>query len=293
MRVLRTLEALGAAALREGVYLLPDAPAAHKALKPLADYIAKGGAMAHVIEVASSSAAQETAFRSLFDRSARYGNLIKVIESLRMGFGVSEPGDLARVLNKQRREFESISALDFFPDGMRERAAAALGEAEAAVNRMLFPARRDTAGRAVGQRLSNRVWATRKPLWADRLACAWLIRRFVDPEGRLVWLDKGQRSPPGSMGFAFDGAHFSNSAKRVTYEEMLVDLGLATDLALERIGGIVHVLEVQEGAVPEAAGVQTLLRGARRRASNEDELLREAEKTFDLLYDAFYEPAER
>jgi len=197
------------------------------------------------------------------------------------------------VLNKQRREFDSISALDFFPEEMRERAARALGQAEAAVNRMLFPAQRDAAAPQPYEPLANRVWATRKPLWADRLACAWLIRRFVDPEGRITWLDKGQAAPQHAIGFAFDGARFRNSATRVTYEEMLERLGLARNRALARIGSIVHYLEVQRSPVPEAAGVQTLLQGARRRASGEDELLREAEKTFDLLYDAFYEPASR
>jgi len=291
-RVLRTLEALGAALLREGVYVLPDAPATRQALKPLVDYIARGGTMVHLLEVVSASQAQDKAFRRLFDRTARYVELIKVVDSLKIGFGISDPGAIARVLNKQRREFESIIALDFFPNETRERAGKVLGEAETAVNRMMFPSR-SRPGLAADETLVSRVWATRKPLWADRLACAWLIRRFVDPEGRLAWLDKGQPAPYRAIGFAYEGAQFQNSATRVTYEEMLEQLDLAGNHALVRIGGIVHFLEIQQAPVPEAAGVQTLLLGARRRAANEDELLRETEKTFDLLYDAFYEPAGR
>ena len=294
MRVLRTLEALGAAPLREGVYALPDEPKIRSALKPLTDYIAKGGGVVHVLEAKSATEAQEKEFRRLFDRTARFRELIKVVESLRLGFGVSDPGDIARVLNRQRRELESISALDFFPNQTSERAARVLAEAEAAVRKMLFPHAGSAAAREPAETLVNRVWATRKPLWADRLACAWLIRRFVDPEGKIVWLDKGQAPPHRSIGFAFDGAQFHNSATRVTYEELLDRTGLAGNRALARIGGIVHYLEVQETpVVPEAAGVQTLLQGARRRVTGEDELLREAEKTFDLLYDSFYEPAKR
>lgn len=293
MRVLRTLEALGAAPLREGVYALPDEPRNRNALKPLTDYIAKGGGVVHVLEATSASEAQEKEFRRLFDRTVRYIELIKVVESLRIGFGVSDPGDIARVLNKQRRELESISALDFFPNQTSARAARVLADAEAAVRRMRFPHAGGAAAQHPAETLVNRVWATRKPLWADRLACAWLIRRFVDPEGKIVWLDKGQPAPYRSIGFAFDGAQFHNSATRVTYEEMLDRTGLAGNAALARIGGIVHFLEVQQAPVPEAAGVLTLLQGARRRAGGEDELLREAEKTFDLLYDAFYEPVKR
>jgi hypothetical protein len=63
---------------------------------------------------------------------------------------------------------------------------------------------------------------------------------------------------------------------------------------LTKIGAIVHFLEVRSGTpVPEAAGVQTLLQGALRRSANDDELLGEAEKTFDLLYDAYGEPARK
>jgi hypothetical protein len=78
----------------------------------------------------------------------------------------------------------------------------------------------------------------------------------------------------------------------VTFEQMLAGLGLGTNGALASIGGIVHFLEVRGTPVPEAAGVQTLLQGASRRAANEDELLREAEKTFDLLYDAYSDTRE-
>jgi hypothetical protein len=130
---------------------------------------------------------------------------------------------------------------------------------------------------------------TRKPLWADRLACAWLIRRFVDPEGTVSWLDKGQALPEQAISYAFDGAHFANSESRITYEEMLAQLGLAKNPALARIGSIVHFLEAGGTPVPEAAGVQTLLQGAVRRSQNEDQLLGEAEKTFDLLYEAYFE----
>ena len=110
----------------------------------------------------------------------------------------------------------------------------------------------------------------------------------------MVWLEKNQECPHDALGFAFDGARFANSANRVTFEEMLIQLDLEKNAALAKIGGIAHFLEVRGGRpVPEAAGVQTLLQGALRRAASEDELLGEAEKTFDLLYEAYCEPAKR
>ena len=292
MRVLRTLEALGATVLREGAYLLPATPENLRSLETLADYVGKTHGSAHVMRVSAVSPAQHEAFARLFDRSARYGELIKTVESLRIGFGQSDPSAIARVLHKQRREFEAIAALDFFPGQARSRAQAALADAESAVRQLLFPAQQ-AAALAEGEKLVGRTWATRKPLWADRLACAWLIRRFVDPEATLVWLDKSQRAPAGAIGFGFEGAHFANSEERVSYEQMVARLGLAGNLALAKIGSIVHVLEIRGTTVPEAAGVQTLLQGALRRAQGEAQLLGEAEKTFDLLYEAYFEPPRR
>jgi len=292
MRVLRTLESLGAAVIREGAYLLPDSATNRQALDALAEYIGKSAGSAHVLQVQSASPAQQETLRRLFDRSSRYNELIKTVESLRVGFGHSDPSAISRVLHKQRREFEAIAALDFFPTEARARAEQALADADAAVRKLLFAAQ-SKASIASGETFLRRTWATRRPPWADRLACAWLIRRFVDPEATLVWMEKADAPPAGALGFAFDGAHFAASGTRVAYEEMLARLDLMKNPALAKIGSIVHYLEMSGTTVPEAAGVQTLLQGAQRRATSIDELLAEVEKTFDLLYEAYYEPARK
>jgi hypothetical protein len=288
MRVLRTLESLGAAVLREGVYLLPDTVPNRQSLDALADYIGNATGTAHVLGVTASSPAQNEAFKHLFDRSARYDELVKTVESLRVGFGHSDPNAIARVLQKQRREFESISTLDFFPTPTKERAQKAIAQADQAIKQLFFSQAHMHI--ASGENLHGRTWVTRKPLWADRLASAWLVRRFLDPEGKLAWLDKTEEPPAGAIGFGFDGAQFTSSQTRVTYEEIVAQLKLGNNPALGRIAAIVHFLEAGGTPVPEAAGVQTLLQGAQRRARDEDELLAEAEKTFDLLYEAYFEP---
>lgn len=105
----------------------------------------------------------------------------------------------------------------------------------------------------------------------------------------MVWLEKNQDCPAGAVDFAYAGARFGNSETRVTFEVMLQHFGLATNAALVKIGAIVHFLEARDTPVPEAAGVQTLLQGVARRSTSDDELLGEAEKTFDLLYEAYFE----
>ncbi len=289
MRVLRTLESLGTAVMREGVYVLPDTPENRRALEALTEYIAKSAGNAQVLRVNAASAAQQSSLERLFDRTARYEELIKTVKSLRVGFGHSDPHAIARVLQKQRRDFEAIAALDFFPAQPRKRAEQALAKAQAEVQALLATSSQPAVFGAA-EKLQRRSWATRKPAWADRLACAWLIRRFIDLEAKVMWLEKSEPPPSGALGFAYDGAHFTANAGRVAYEEMLAKLDLGRNPALAKIASIVHFLEIGGTAVPEAAGVQTLLQGALRRSSSPQELVAEAEKTFDLLYEAYYEP---
>jgi hypothetical protein len=291
MRVLRTLESLGAAVMRDGVFLLPDNAANRQALEHLTEYISRNAGSAYALQAAPLGG-QDESLRSLFDRSARYEELTKTVESLKVGFGIADPSAISRVLHKQRREFEAISGLDFFPNEAKEHARKALTEAEAEARKLMFPTQGGSGARP-GERLLRRIWATRLPLWADRLACAWLIRRFIDPEATLIWLDKPQDCPDTAISYAFEGARFGNSETRVTFEEMLSQLDLARNPALVKIGSIVHFLEARGTQVPEAAGVQTLLQGAMRRSTSDDELLYEAEKTFDLLYEAYCEPSAR
>ena len=293
MKVLRTLETIGCAVMREGVYLLPESGDNRQSLQRLVDFVGKIHGSAHLLNVSSRDDAQTRQFRGMFDRSAKYRELIKTVESLTAGFGVSDPSSIARVLAKQRSDLESIGALDFFASPLKEKAERTLAGMEEQVRRMMFPDEGPTSPSARVARANReyfrRAWATRKPLSVDRLAAAWLIRRFIDPEAIMVWLDKRQTVPSTAVGFGFEDATFRNTRTRVTYEELLASFRLERDTALVRIGRIVHALDAGDAPVAEAAGVQTLLNGAKRRAETEDALLAESEKTFDLLYEAYYE----
>ncbi len=290
MRVLRTLESMGCAVLREGVYLLPDTPVNRQGLQRLSEHMSRINGSAHILQATNFDAEQGQAFRSLFDRGKKYEELIKAVKGLRAGFGISEPSAIARVLNKQRREFEAISALDFFDSPVKKQAAEVLRDTEDEVRKKMFP---DTpkSGRLTqtGRYYFKRVWASRKPLLADRLASAWLIRRFIDPEASLMWMEKTQQCPSTAVGFGFEGATFFNSKDKVTFQELLAKFSLDNNETLTRIGALVHYLDTGGSPVAEAAGVETLIEGARRRCNSDEELFAESEKTFDLLYEAYFD----
>ena len=147
MRMLRTLESLGAAVMREGVYLLPDTADNRYALERLAQYVAQTAGVASVLRVKAAGEEQQVQLERYFDRSARYDELTKNIHSLRIGFGVSDASAIERVLHKQRRDYEAVAALDFFPAEARGRTEQALAEAEREVRGLLYPAQGGAAAR--------------------------------------------------------------------------------------------------------------------------------------------------
>lgn len=132
----------------------------------------------------------------------------------------------------------------------------------------------------------GRLWATRRRPWVDRLASAWLIRRFIDPDARILWLEQPQDCPDDALGFDFDGAAFSHVGSRVTFEVLATSFGLQ-HAAIARIGLLVHYLDVGGVQPPEAIGVETVLAGLRAAVADDDELLAAASTVFDGLLARF------
>lgn len=288
MRILRTLESLGSAVLRDGVFLLPDTVNTRQSLNHLAEHVARLNGTCHLLLVSSQDESQNRQFLSMFDRTRQYETLIKNIEGLRAGFGISDPSSISRVLAKQRREFEAISALDFFQSPSKAQALDTIRETEREILKLMFPGGDKTiAAQNAIMKFQGRTWVTRIPVWTDRLASAWLIHRFIDTDARFLWLEKSQKCPASAVGFGFEGAAFSNSSTEVTFENLMRSFGLKNNAALSKVAAIIRSLDGIGPTVSEAAGVETMLEGARRRSTSDDDLLGECEKTFDLLFTAY------
>jgi hypothetical protein len=289
MRVWRALKALGCGVLRDGVYLLPHRPEFRQTLQLQAEDVVAGGGSAHILSLDSENRDQQSAFENLFDRSADYTKLIESIRQLPyLNLQPDDRGKLQKQLHRLRKAFEAIVLQDFFPGAAQEQAAVALEDLEQAA---LAP----DEPHAVQQRIKRlqlkdyhqRIWATRQRPWIDRLASAWLIRRFIDPEARFIWFAVPGDCPAEALGFDFDGAAFTHVGAKVTFEVLLESFGLTQDSALNRIGALVHYLDVGGIPVLESAGLETLINGMRQRWTDDDELLTEAEKIFDAFYQAF------
>jgi hypothetical protein len=288
MRVWRALKSLGAAVLRDGVYLLPDSPFAQAALQQQAVEVERSGGTAQVLRVDAPDAEQDRQFRTLFDRAGDYARILQNARKLKSGLSPRRFTVATRTLKQLRREFESIHATDYFPGPAAAQAGELLAEVEMALTAPGEPSMQTGRIPRLNRKdYRGRTWATRARPWVDRLASGWLIKRFIDPKARIVWLKDPKTCPRRALGFDFDGAAFTHVGARVTFEVLLASFALDDDKGLERLGQLVHYLDVGGVPVPEAAGLEMILNGARRQHTDDDLLLGEAAKTFDYLYNAF------
>lgn len=286
MRAWRALKAGGAAALRDGVYLMPHSANAAQWLAGVAADVQAHGGAAHLL---STDAASET-FAPLFDRSEDWGSLLADAARLRQNLPDTPLAESQRQARKLRKAAEALQALDFFPGEAQRQALATLDELEAELARRAAPDEprplRQSIARLSPADFQGRTWATRARPWVDRLACAWLIRRHIDPAARILWLAQIADCPADALGFDFDGARFSHVGSRVSFETLLASFGLETP-ALTRLGHVVHALDVGGVMPPEAAGVERVLAGMREALTDDDQLLQVAAGVFEGLLIAF------
>jgi hypothetical protein len=288
MRVWRALKSLGTAVLRDGVYLLPNRPEFLEPLQGQSDEVTASGGSAQTFEVNSRDDEQESEFRQLFDRTPEYGKLMFDISGARKEIGDLERAALSARLMRLRRDYEAIVARDFFAGPARDQAGGALEDLARAVITVLSPDEPHAVAvriqRVNREKYRGRTWATRARPWADRLASAWLIKRFIDRRAKFVWLKNPKDCPKRTVGFDFDGADFTHVGAKVTFEVLLSSFGLEGDPALEKIAALIHYLDVGGVPVAEAAGIEALLSGARTASGDDDRLMAEAGKLFDFLY---------
>ncbi len=156
--------------------------------------------------------------------------------------------EINRLQRRLRRAYEAVSAIDYFPGDAALRAEAAWSDFAGSVDTVLSPDEPHAADGTVifldRSDYQRRTWATRRHLWVDRVASAWLIRRFIDPKARFLWLEKPSACPKNALGFDFDGAAFTHVGELVTFEVLSASFGLDADPGLARLGELVRSLDV-------------------------------------------------
>jgi hypothetical protein len=130
-------------------------------------------------------------------------------------------------------------------------------------------------------------WATRPHVHVDRAACAWLIRRFIDPAAEFVFCDDPIAIPDDATPFDIRGAALGHHHDQCSFESAIAAYDLASDPALEEIGHLVHQADLADDRydAPEAAGLDVLIRGLTLTCTSDEDTLALTERLFDGLYE--------
>jgi hypothetical protein len=292
MRVWRSLKASGAGTLRDGVYVLPMSDTAREVFERQRREIQGGGGTAYILELAGEAgSSQGNALRALFDRTLDYEAIAATLQALRGELAKLDESEARRRLAAARREVAALAAVDFFPGEANIQIEAAITDAESALAAQFSPEEPHSAKgkilRLDRKDYRGRIWATRQRMWIDRVCSAWLIRRFIDPKAKFIWLKSPKDCPKRALGFDFDGAPFTHVDSKVTFEVLLASFGLHTDPALRRLAALVHYLDVGGIPVPEAAGFAAIVLGTRTLQPDDDGLLKNVSPVLDSLYRAY------
>lgn len=287
MRVWRSLKASGAAVLRDGVYLMPELVPCRETLDAIGVEVRESGGTALVLRIEEPD---DGNFLSFFDRSEEYSALLGDIAKVSGELSSDTAQAVLKQSRKLRKAFTNLSAIDFFPSEAQRQAETALSELELSIVRILSPDEPHAIHGSISllsiTDFQGRIWATRSQPWVDRLACAWLIRRFIDVQAQILWLASPNDCPASALGFDFDGAAFSHVDGRVTFEVLMASFDLEKP-ALKRLGALVHFLDVGGVQPPEAIGIECVLAGLKDAINDDDQLLTAASTVFDSLLVTF------
>jgi hypothetical protein len=271
------------------VYVLPDTPECLEDLQWIGQEAIAGGGEAIICRAAflGTPTDAELKRRFLDDLETRFAPvkqaLVDYLAALRRRKAASAAG--ADILRLQRM-VDTAMKTNFF--GSEE--GAELRTLMTAIKKTL----KDSGDAKTGRGQSNgdlkgRVWVTRRDPHIDRLATAWLIRRFVDPAARFRFVDSaGGAVLKGERSFDFVGADFTHEGDTCSFETMTARLGLK-DSALREIAEIVHDLDLKDGKFgrPDAPGIQRLVDGLSAAHADSVERVHAALPMFDTLFASF------
>ena len=136
------------------------------------------------------------------------------------------------------------------------------------------------------------TWVTREGVKVDRIASAWLIRRFIDPEARFKFVPaRGYAAQPGEVRFDMYGGEYTHEGDRCTFETLVARFGLR-EPALRKIAEIVHDVDCKDDKFgrAEAGGLASMVQGIASGHSHDADRIARGSAAMDDLYAAFSRP---
>jgi len=294
VKIWRRLQRIGAVAIKNSVYAMPRTDQTLEDLQWTLREIKEGGGDASICEAGFLEGISNDQVEALF-HAARDADYAAIAEEAKESFhkfatgkalDEERAGELEANVVRLRRRLSEVVAIDFFDSLGRQSAEGLVASLEARLNPH---APGEDAAAPVSSEYRGRVWVTRKGIHVDRMASAWLIKRFIDPEARFKFVPaRGYQPEEGEIRFDMFEADFTHEGDRCTFEVLLNRLKLNAP-GLRPIAEIVHDIDLKDGKFdrPEAPGIERLITGICTIHKDDEARLARASAIFEDLHGSF------
>lgn len=291
VKVWRRLQSLGAIALKNAVYILPRSDQTREDVQWVQKEVEQMGGEASICEARFVDGLRDEQVEALFTaaRDSEYAaladdvrNLLKVLPA--GDLSQEQQSELRTQVRRLKKRFEQIAALDFFRAPARGGVEGLIAALEARLQPPK-PAEQVGSGSLALASYSGRTWITRRVVHVDRMASAWLIRRFIDPEARFRFVaDRGYKPKPDEVRFDMFEAEFTHEGDLCTFEVLIKRFDLK-ERALRPIAEIVHDIDLKEAKFKreETAGVAATVAGIAIGTRDDEERLAQGAVLFEGL----------
>ena len=293
VKIWRRLQGLGAVAVKNGVYALPATSEAREDFAWLAKEIVEAGGESLVAEANLIEGLTDRELRTLFD-GARDEDYTRIAGEARELAGklADEPPDsaLAEIASQAvrlRKQLDQVVAIDFFGAEGRAGAQGLLAGIETAIQGKGETVSDAADKAAPSGPLDKRTWVTREGVQIDRIASAWLIRRFIDPQARFKFVAaRGYTPEAGELRFDMFEGEYTHEGDRCTFEVLLLRAGI-DDAALRAIAEIIHDIDLKDDKYgrEETAGIRNLIAGIATTQREDAQRIARGSAVLDDLYE--------
>jgi hypothetical protein len=287
VKIWRRLQDIGAVSLKNSVYILPAVDAARAKFTELLRDIEHHGGDGLVYEAELIAGMRDDQIRALFNaaRQADYNAITAELRRLAQAWKKTKKpkSDPAQALTRLGQRLAAVGQLDFFGAQGRSNAEALLSQLEhSEITRADTPLQPKRAA----QSLIGKTWVTRQDIHVDRIACAWLIRRFIDPNAALKFIPGRQYAPlPHELRYDMQDGEFTHQGDACSFEILLAHIG-RPDPALKTISEMVHDMDLKDGKFghPETTGIAHVIAGIGRNQGEDEARVARGKELFDDIY---------
>ncbi|MES0041875.1 chromate resistance protein ChrB domain-containing protein [Mesorhizobium sp. M0091] len=294
VKIWRRLQGIGAVAVKSTVYALPANAEMQEDFEWLLKEIVAGGGEAMMCEARLVDGLSDTQVRALFDaaRDADYAEIVEEARALAAAIktdATAEKYAEARPqLGRLRKRLADVVTIDFFGANGRLASEGLIAELEAQLIEDKAMTKEPKKASEPSE-LKGRIWVTRRDVYVDRIACSWLIRRFIDADAIIRFVaGKGYVPNEGELRFDMFEGEITHEGDRCSFEVLLTRAGM-NDPALQAIAEIVHDIDLKDGKFgrEEATGIASLIAGIAMANESDEQRIAQGAPVFDNLYQYF------